>query len=153
MTLPTRTTRLTVAPFNAMQKEFDAMLSQLFNPPAVVGRAHAETYTPTPVDVREDADRLYVEADLPGFAKDEVELTLEDGVLTLVAEHKPAVEGTTPAKTGYLLNERRPAKVRRSFKLPPTVGDQVASATLEHGVLTVTLAKREEVKPRKIAVQ
>ena len=140
------------------------MLTALFNPaparPATRPTNRVAEYFAAPaaypVDVREDADRLYVEVDVPGFAKDEVEVTLEGQTLTLVAEHKaPAVDApTAPAVRGeFLLNERRtPAKLHRSFKLPPTVGDQAVNATLEHGVLTVTLAKREEAKPRKISV-
>ena len=158
MSLPTRSTSRNAVTFATVTKEFDTMLSHLFNAPVNGHRpgGRVAEYFPTPygVDVREDADHLYVEADLPGFKKDEVELTLEDQTLTLVAEHKPAPADAAPVSRGeYLLNERRPVAVRRSFKLPATVGEQVASATLADGVLTVVLAKREETKPRKIVVQ
>jgi HSP20 family protein len=139
-------------PFNPIQKEFDTMLSQLFNPPTTnrVSQYLAPYGMPYGVDVREDADHLIVEADLPGFKKDEVEITLEDQTLTIAAERKTAAE--QPAGE-WLLNERRAVRFQRRFKLPQTVGDQSVNAKLEDGVLTITLAKREESKPRRISVQ
>ncbi len=148
MALPTVANRNASYPFHTVQKEFDAMLSQLFNPPTT--NRVSEYFAPYAVDVREDADHLTVEADLPGFKKDEVEITLEDHTLTIVAERRAAAE--KPAGE-WLLNERRAARFERRFKLPQTVGDQSVNAKLEDGVLTVTLAKREETKPRRINVQ
>ena len=105
---------------------------------------------PYGVDIREDGDTLVVEAELPGFKKDEVDITLENQTLTLSAERK--VENKQDGQNGYLLNERRYTRFLRSFTLPPTVDEKSVQAKLEHGVLTVTLNKREETKPRKITV-
>ena len=158
MSLPTRTTRDQFRPYPTVQKEFDTMLTRLFNAPVThaaptAGGRLADYFAPYGVDVREDADHLYVEAELPGFKKDEVEVTLEDQTLTLTAERKPDAPEVAAAKGEWLLHERRQTRVHRSFKLPQTVNDQQVAATLEHGVLTVTLNKREESKPRKITVQ
>ena len=106
--------------------------------------------TPFGVDIREDADHLYVEADLPGFKKDEVDITLENQTLTIAAERR--LEQKDNNESGYLLNERRYSRFLRSFTLPPTVDEKSVQAKLENGVLTVTLNKREETKPRKITV-
>ena len=159
MALPTRVNRnQTTDPIDAMQKEFDTMLGRLFNGPVLNGRVApaaggrmAQYFAPYGVDVREDADHLTVEAELPGFKKDEVEVTLEDQTLTISAERKETPD--QQPKGEWLLNERRYTRFLRSFTLPQTVSEQSVNATLESGVLTVTLNKREESKPRKIAVQ
>jgi HSP20 family protein len=154
MALPTRVNRNQVAdPIDAMQKEFDTMLGRLFNgavTPAAGGRM-AQYFAPYGVDVREDNDHLYVEAELPGFKKEEVEITLENQTLTISAERNQT--GEDGVKGEWLLNERRYTRFLRSFTLPQTVSEQTVNARLENGVLTVTLDKREESKPRKIAVQ
>ncbi len=151
MSLPTNRT-VTVDPFTFVQREFGPALGRLLadNGRQAGGRLAGYFATPAfPVDVREDGDHLYVVADLPGFHKDDVQVTVEDQTLTLVAERK-----VDPAAAGQLLlNERRQTKFERTFALPQNVNEQAVSATLEHGVLTVTLTKREDSKPRKIAVQ
>ena len=100
-------------------------------------------------DVREDADHIYVEAELPGFRKDDVDITLENQTLTITAERKMDEKENKP---GYLLHERRYSRFQRSFTLPPTVDEQTVNAKLNDGVLTITLNKREETKPRKVSV-
>jgi HSP20 family protein len=101
------------------------------------------------VDVREDADHIYVEAELPGFRKDEVDITLENSTLTISAERK---ENSQNENGDWLLRERRYSRFLRSFTLPPTVDEQSVDAKLSDGVLLVTLNKREETKPRKVMV-
>ena len=102
-----------------------------------------------PVDIHEDENHLYVEAEMPGFNRDDVNVTLENGLLTIAAERQeqPKREGETH------LNERRYRRVQRSFTLPNTVDEDNVAAKLEDGVLKLTLNKKEEVKPRKIEVK
>jgi HSP20 family protein len=153
MALPTRVSRgQTVDPYDAVQREFDTALNRFF------GGGSSEMsgggWAPYAVDVREDPDHLYVEADLPGFKKEEIDITLENQQLTISAEHKEkSGNGADGAKQGdWLLRERRYARFMRSFTLPPTVDDQSVDAKYSDGVLTITLNKREETKPRKIQV-
>jgi HSP20 family protein len=133
-------------------REFDTALNRFFGGPGDGGSSGARGHWMAPygVDIREDQDHLYVEADLPGFKKDEVDITLENQTLTISAEHKE--EANEEKKGDWLLNERRYARFLRSFTLPPTVDDQKVDAKLTDGVLRVTLNKREETKPRKIQV-
>jgi len=147
MSLPTRINRvLAVDPFDGVQRDFESMLGRMIN-----GRGDGSSrLAPYGVDVREDGDHLYVEAELPGFKKEEVDITLENQTLTISGERRETPE--TEKKGEWLLNERRYTRFLRSFTLPPTVSDQSVNARLEHGVLTITLNKREETKPRKIAV-
>src|ERR1700733_11476774 len=133
MTLPTRVTRSELPIFQSAA-DFDSLMNRLFN-----GRENYAGLAPYAVDVREDADHIYVEADLPGFNKDEVDITLENSTLTISAEHKAQ---TKEEKSGdYLLNERRYTRFMRSFTLPPTVDEQSVQANLKDGVLKITLNK------------
>ena len=147
MSLPTRVNRMTaIDPFESVQRDFESMLGRMIN-----GRGEGNVrLAPYGVDVREDADHLYVEAELPGFKKEEVDITLENQTLTISGERRETPENEK--KGDWLLNERRYTRFLRSFTLPPTVSEQSVNAKLENGVLTITLNKREESKPRKIAV-
>lgn len=152
MALPTRVSRGFVDPMDLIGREFDTVLNRYFGAGEGAGNGgnRANWMAPYGVDIREDQDHLYVEADLPGFKKDEVDITLENQTLTIAAERK--FENNPEQKGDWLLNERRYARFLRSFTLPPTVDDQKVDAKLADGVLRVTLNKREETKPRKIQV-
>ena len=127
-----------------MNREFDRVLNRLW------GNAEVpSTLAPYAVDVHEDDDHFYVDAELPGFTKDEVDVTLEDGVLTIRAERKTEEKS---AEKEPLHIERRWTQFLRSFTLPTAVNENSVKATLESGILKITLDKREEVKPRKIQV-
>jgi HSP20 family protein len=104
------------------------------------------------VDVREDGDHLIVEAELPGFRKEEIDITLENQTLTISAEHREETKQGNEKSGDYLIRERRYNRFLRSFTLPPTVNDQQVQAKLADGILTITLNKREETKPRKVQV-
>jgi HSP20 family protein len=150
MALPTRVHRGFVDPLDVIGSEFDNVLGRFFgreNNGAGGGRLIAAPYG---VDIREDVDHIYVEADMPGFKKEEVDITLENQTLTISAEQR--AEAKDEKKGEWLLNERRYARFLRSFTLPPTVDEGKVDAKLTDGVLRVTLNKREETKPRKIQV-
>jgi HSP20 family protein len=151
MALPTRVHRgQQYDPFEGAQREFDTMLNRFFGG-REVANGSGGYLAPYAVDVREDGDHIYVEAELPGFKKDEVDITLENQTLTIAAERHE--EKTPDANKGeHLLRERRYSRFLRSFTLPPTVDEQTVNAKLNDGVLTITLNKREETKPRKISV-
>jgi len=146
MALPAKVQRGFVDPLDMIGREFDTALNRFFQG----GDAGRQYMAPYGVDTREDADHLYVESDIPGFKKEEVDVTLENQMLTISAEHRE--EQADQKKGDWLLNERRYARFQRSFTLPPSVDDQKVDAKLKDGVLTVTLNKREETKPRKIQI-
>jgi HSP20 family protein len=149
MALPAKVQRGFVDPLDMIGREFDTALNRFFQGGGG-GDGGRQYMAPYGVDIREDADHLYVEADIPGFKKEEVDITLENSTLTISAEHRE--DGNDQKKGDWLLNERRYARFLRSFTLPPTVDDQKVDAKLQDGVLKVTLNKREETKPRKIQV-
>lgn len=145
MSLPTCVVRGTsVDPLNALHRDFDTVLSRLFNGEPS-GPVRLASYA---VDVREDADHIYVDVDLPGFKKEEIDVTLENQTLTISAERAEAKE----TKGEYRMKERRYNKFLRSFTLPPTVDEKQVDAKLNDGVLNIVLNKREETKPRKVTV-
>ena len=150
MALPTRVSRgVANDPYEAVQRDFDHLLGRLFN--GAQTNDGGTRLAPYGVDIREDQDHFYVEAELPGFKKDDIDITLENQTLTIAAERREENKGE-PKKGELLLNERRYTRFLRSFTLPPTVDEQTVNAKLADGVLTVTLNKREETKPRKITV-
>ncbi|MGA3067039.1 MAG: Hsp20/alpha crystallin family protein [Tepidisphaeraceae bacterium] len=148
MALPTLVHR-GIDPQELAQREFDGMLGRLFGGRAFDGGVGLAPYG---VDVREDGDHLYVEAELPGFTKDEVDVNLENQTLTITAQHKEETDNKAKEKGEWLLRERRYTRFQRSFTLPPTVDAQTVQAKLSDGVLRITLNKREETKPRRITV-
>ena len=153
MALPTRVNRgMTWDPFEDARRELDTVLSRVFTGRGMDGGEGA-LLAPYAVDVREDADHIYVEAELPGFRKEDVDITLENQTLTITAERREDQKKGEAKKGDLLLHERRFTRFQRSFTLPPTVDEGKCDAKLTDGVLTITLDKREETKPRKINVQ
>ncbi len=103
-----------------------------------------------PVDLYQDKDAFTVRAELPGFRKEDVSIDLADGILTLTGHQKSETkagekETDVPATT----QERH---VSRAVTLPDNVDLDKIQAAYENGVLTVTLPKREEIKPRQITI-
>ncbi len=101
------------------------------------------------VDISETDDDLLVHAELPGLKKDQVKLTIEDGILTIAGEKKYEVEDQ---KKDYHRVERRYGSFHRSFTLPNNVDTSKAKAQFENGVLTVKLPKSEAAKARQIDI-
>jgi len=96
-----------------------------------------------PVDLFEDKDNVYVRAELPGVNRADIGVELVDGYLTLTATRKtPAAEGQP--EQAFALS--------RSVQIAEDVQTDKVSAACEHGILTVTLPKREETKPKKVTV-
>lgn len=164
MALPTLIRRSRPNDQNTLARnDFDTMINRLFGGMMFADDSQngpLSTLTGYGVDVREDADHIYVEADLPGFNKDEVDISLENGTLTIVAEKKEEIpapqqddkQEASGQKGNYLLRERRIQRFIRSFTLPSDVDEQSVQAKLDNGVLKITLNKREESKPKRVKV-
>lgn len=103
-----------------------------------------------PVDVEEDDDQIIIEAELPGFQPEEIDLSVEDGILSIKAERNQKEENNNRKKH---LSERRYRRIQRSFTLPRSVDGSDVDANLSDGVLTVKLRKSEASKPRRIEVR
>ena len=103
------------------------------------------------VDVRETDDSLVLEAELPGMRIDDVNVSIEDGVLTITGEKKREIEEGTEGS--YHFTERKYGRFERSFRMPRNVDAETVKAEFTNGILAVTLPKAEEAKPRRIEVK
>jgi HSP20 family protein len=107
--------------------------------------ALADLATPTapqfPVDLYEDKDNAYVRAELPGISRESINVEIVEDALNLTIDQKSG-EG----------EEQSQISLNRSIALPDQVQADKVTATYENGVLTVTLPKQEQAKPRKIAI-
>ncbi len=114
---------------------------------AATNKSAPEAWVPS-VDVVESSDGLVLSCDLPGVKQEQIELNFDNGVLTITAEREePKAEGAL-----YHVAERRWGRYERSFKLPSQFDGEKVTARYADGVLTIALPKREEAKPRKIAI-
>ena len=102
------------------------------------------------VDVNESTDEYVVTAELPGAKPEDVTVELHEGVLTLRGE-KRSERDEHKEHARYV--ERTFGSFSRSFSLPPNADDEKVQASFEDGVLTLRIPKREEAKPRTIAIQ
>ena len=102
------------------------------------------------LNVWEDGDCLYAEAEIPGVDPKEIEIEVVDNVLTLRGEKKSERE---EEGKGFHYVERRYGGFNRSIELPTSVDSEKVSAEYKNGVLTVHMPKVEAAKPRKIAVK
>ena len=100
-------------------------------------------------DFIENKDNFELHADLPGYNKDDIQLQIHDGVLSLEA-HKENT--TTEEKPNYYFQERSYGKVCRSFRLPATANGDGAAVTYTDGVLKVTFPKQEKPGAKKLAI-
>jgi HSP20 family protein len=103
-----------------------------------------------PIDVIENADKFTVRASVPGVKSDELDISIENDVLTIRAESKAKEDGD---ENGMRWQERYDGTLERCFALPAEVDANKVTAELEHGVLTLTLPKAETAKPKSIKVQ
>ena len=102
-----------------------------------------------PLDVVQDGDELVVTASVPGATNDEIDVSIDDNVLTIKAESSAS---TQSEDNGYLLRERRTGSYYRALRLPETVDYENAKSTFKDGVLTIKLPKLESKKAKKLEV-
>ena len=100
------------------------------------------------LDLYQSNDNIVAQVELPGMRKEDIEISLQDGMLTISGERK---EETGPEE-GATRTERYTGKFRRSITLPSRVDVNKVGATYKDGILTVTLPKAEEAKPKQIQI-
>ena len=101
------------------------------------------------LNVSEDAEKLYVRAELPGIKPDEMEISVEGDTLTLRGEKKLGEAGEN---VNYHRREREAGRFRRILTLPSRINPEAVNASFKNGVLTITLPKAPEAKPKPIKV-
>jgi HSP20 family protein len=112
-------------------------------------RIEGSDWTPA-VDIKEEADRYLLHADIPGVKADDIEVSMDKGVLTIKGERK---HESTESKEGYKRVERSHGVFMRRFSLPDGVDGENISASSKDGVLEVVIPKSEPEKPRRIEVK
>jgi HSP20 family protein len=130
------------------QDQFNRLFNDMFSRAFEGGTLGASAWTPA-VDIYETDQNVVLKAELPGVDPKDVEIRVEDGALYLKGERKFESD---VKEDGYRRIERQYGSFTRSFPLPATVNSDKAVAEYKNGVLTLTLPKREEAKPKTIKV-
>lgn len=133
-----------LARLSAFQQEVD----RLFDLSPFTG-SHGNVGWSPALDLHQDKDSFFVKAELPGMKKEDITLSLHDGLLTLSGErqHEKAHD-----EKSSLRNERFFGRFERTITLPMQVDGTRVQAAYEDGILTVTLPKAEAAKPRQIEI-
>jgi HSP20 family protein len=137
-------------PFRGLSTLHD-QVNRLFNESVFRGQAQDSaitTWAPA-VDIYETPNELVVKADLPDVNEKDIDIRVENNLLTIRGERK--FENSV-SEDNYLRVERTYGSFSRSFSLPNTVNAETIHAEYKNGVLTVNLPKREESKPRQVKV-
>jgi len=111
-------------------------------------RNHVE-FTSLPVDIKQTDESFVIEASVPGFRPEDVEVIFDDGVLTIRGNHTSETEDT---KATFVRRERRQASLYRSVGLPAEVRADEISAAFDNGVLRVTVPRAQKAQSKRIPV-
>ena len=137
-------------PFADMRQTMDRLFDEGFSRPwRFMTPEHAEGQGQFPVEVSQTADAVEVKAALPGFSPEDVDISINNDVLTIKGEHR---EQTEDKKKEYYRREIRYGSFQRSFSLPVSVDTEKAEARFDNGLLHLTLPKAETVRPKQIKI-
>jgi len=110
-------------------------------------RREGEKFITPPTSVSETTDGYLLELEMPGVSKDGLEISIENNELSIIGRRSnPAIDGTLVHRESWAQD------YRRSFEIDPSIDSGKIAARMNQGVVTLTLPKAEEVKPRKITV-
>lgn len=142
------TPKNSLSPWTGFQ-DLEQQLDRIFHGHAAPVRPASGVWMP-PVDLYETADAYVMHADLPGVAKEDIEVQVLEDQITIRGARKRAL----PAEEkGYRRYERVEGRFERSFRIKGGIDSGKVEARFENGVLTVTLPKPEAAKPRHIEVK
>jgi len=144
-----RTTLSRFEPFrgvSSLQDQINRLFSEAFDRSS--GEANLTTWAPA-VDIYETEHELVVKADLPDVRPEDLDIRVENNLLTIRGERKFEKKVN---ENNYLRVERTYGSFSRSFSLANTVNSEAIKAEYKDGVLTLTVPKREEAKPKQIKV-
>ena len=112
-----------------------------------------ESWSPS-VDVREEDGQYILEAELPGMSEKDIDVNVNDGLLTITAKKAEVQEKKADSDKGYkfLLRERRNRQFSRSFRLPGSADQGKIHADYQNGLLTLEISKAQEARPRTIKI-
>jgi HSP20 family protein len=126
------------------------VMDRLFEDAFVMPRGtDGQNWGGPPMNVFEEDDNLVVEAQVPGFSPDDIEVNVEQGVLTISGQTEAEEERK---ERNYLIREQRTGRFTRSLRLPATYTADACNAQFHQGVLRLEFPKAEEAKPRRISI-
>ena len=128
---------------------FESVLDSFFQPMRMLDESVQDNLQPA-VDISETENEYLVRAELPGIKKEDVHVTLENGILTLSGETRSESEEREGERV--IRQERSYGKYVRSLRLGKGINDQAVKASYKDGILEVVVPKAEEVKPKVIDV-
>ena len=128
---------------------WEPLLEDFWSLPDIFNSRWAKKGWSPSVDICEDKEGVKITAELPGLKKNDVKISVDDGVLTLHGERKFEKEDKTKE---YHRVERAYGSFTRSFTLPVNVQADQIDAKMEEGILTISLPKKEESKPKEIEI-
>jgi len=131
---------------STLQDQFNRLFNESFRNS---GQESALTTWAPAVDIYETPNELVVKADLPDVNEKDIDVRVENNLLTIRGERKFE---KSVSEENFLRVERTYGSFSRSFSLPNTLNAEAIAAEYKNGVLTVTLPKREETKPRQVKV-
>jgi HSP20 family protein len=135
--------------FGNLERMFEDFFGRRWTRPALWERAFPELPAFPSVDVIDRDDELVVRAEVPGYKKEEIEVSVADGLLTIMGETRAEEK---VEKGNYYRCEISHGAFSRSIGLPAAVDDTKAKASMKDGMLELTLPKREKSKRRSIAI-
>jgi HSP20 family protein len=141
-----------VRELTSLQNEMNRLFNTFFDTPTTGNGGNGATlrrWIP-PMDLVETDEHFVLKADLPGLDEGDVNIEVEDNVLTVSGERKAEHEDK---REGYVRVERAYGSFRRSLTLPEGIDAEAVTASFEKGVLEVRIPKPEQRKPRKVAIQ
>jgi HSP20 family protein len=138
-----------VRELNTLQSEMNRLFNTLFDAPVPSGGPNGVRRWIPAMDLVETDEEFVLRADLPGLSESDVNVDLDDNVLTVSGERKSEHE---ERKEGYYRVERASGMFSRSLTLPEGVDPEGIKAGFDRGVLEVRIPKPEERKPRKVAI-
>ena len=134
----------------SLHDQMDQLFSEAFGGTAGPRRnGGGERALTLPIDIRQTDEAYVLEASVPGFKPEDVEVTLDQNVLTIQGTQR---QETEEQKGGWVRRERRTGSFHRQVVLPAEVRADEISASFEHGVLTVTVPRAQKAQPKRIPV-
>jgi HSP20 family protein len=139
-----------ITEYNTLQNEMNRLFNTFFDQSAAPSRGEipGRRWLPA-MDLVETGDHYVLRADLPGLSDEDVNVQLQDNVLTISGERKPEHDGQ---QEGYYRLERAFGSFSRSLTLPEGVDPEAVNAQFDRGVLEITIPKPVQKKPRQVQI-
>lgn len=135
--------------FDLLRRDLDELAGRRFGVTVPADGNLVSDWVPA-IDILEEKDRFVLRADVPGVNPDDIEISMEKGILTVSGERR---EEKQEAFDGLKRIERMSGRFRRRFALPEAADADNISARTSNGILEVTIPKQAEVQPRRITVK